>query len=107
MKAFVVLVALALSPTPGKDLAALSPKALLEEIRKDTGAVFKNDTVFYKVLAKVQSGDSEWVDLAFSLQSKADGHFSEELSLALGEALGNKPQFVFKGIRTEWDISLI
>lgn len=69
--------------------------------------LIKNWNVWDSICDKVATGDQAWLKAAVALQPGADAGASEMPDLALGEALENNPEDVFKITAKAFEISII
>jgi hypothetical protein len=84
-----------------EDLGTLSVSAAMERIKskgvsKALETFYENKKDWQAFLAGVGSGDEKWLNVAIQLKGATDAGTSEQLDLAVGEALEHSPANVFK-----------
>jgi hypothetical protein len=79
-------------------VASIGPSATLQRI-------YGNNTQWSALLSGIASGGQNWLRVANQLKRVADGGASEQLSLAVGEALEHRPANVLAIAVPEFSIS--
>lgn len=100
-----LFVLLSVLGSPGmaweEDLGSLTASAAMERIKnkgvsKALESFYENKKDWQALLAGVGSGDEKWLNVAVQLKKATDAGTSEQLYLAVGEALEHSPTNVFK-----------
>lgn len=85
------------------------PKVTEDTGQKVLASLWDDRVTWDKFISCVQSGRSAWVDAGLAIRRFSDAGASEELDLALGEALGSSPDHILakaalpdSGIELDW-----
>jgi hypothetical protein len=98
-RAFTTLAALAIWPVLVFGQSALTPEDVLERIAKNgarvtVAQIYSNPMQWRAVLTGIATGSKLWLNAAVGLRSGSDAGASNQIDLALGEALEHHPQWV-------------
>lgn len=108
--AAVCLAVLASSNAMGAE--HMTPAEVQSRIQRDGAratleAVYRDPASWRALLAAVASGRADWLMVANVLHATSDAGASEQLSLAVGEALANHPQQVLSASASEFGLAAI
>jgi hypothetical protein len=103
---------LVLSGTAAAAGVALTPEAITKSVaslgaRASLSRLYENKAKWSKLLAGIASGEPGWLDVAKRLHPVSDGGASEQLGLAVGEALEHRPANVLSLTLTEFRIEIV
>jgi hypothetical protein len=89
--------------------APLTPKSVSERIEKlgPRGAlaqIYNSESEWQELLKGIAGGTVAWLQVASRLRPASDAHASEQLELAVGEALEHHPTNVLRVAILEFDI---
>jgi hypothetical protein len=96
-----VLISLAVLPLAAFAQGAVTPEAIGSRI-SSVGAkpalaeIYADQTTWHRVIAGIASGETAWIKVSVELHRVSDAGASEQLELAVGEALGHRPLSVLK-----------
>ncbi len=88
---------------------ALTSRAISEQIRTlgagpTLQAIYDNDDKWSQLLAGIATGTKEWLCISNQLHPASDAGSSEQLGLAVGEALEHSPENVLSLAITEFGV---
>ncbi len=69
--------------------------------------LYGDHKTWHSVLQRIASGDESWLRVANALRARTDAGASEMLTLAVGEALENNPNNVFRVTLKAFEVSAI
>ena len=72
--------------------------------RATLGSLYSNQAAWGKLLANVGKGERAWLEVAEQLRRASDAGASEQLDLAIGEALVHNPEWVLKASQGGLDL---
>lgn len=97
----IISVFWACNRSPAGNALWTNPGAITSRIDKFGAKIVLSEAYYDKtgwkqVLAGISTGNPEWLKIASVLRGASEAGASEELTLALGEALGNRPLDVLR-----------
>jgi hypothetical protein len=106
------LALLLASPTTVRAESGLTPSNISEQIaaigaHQTLEAICSNQDRWSQLLAGIASGTKGWLTIAIQLYPASDAGTSEQLALAIGEALEHKPENVLSLAVDEFGIEAI
>lgn len=105
---FVVVCARGLaSGVDGSTPAEVQARIRTDGARATLGAIYGDPAAWPALLSAVASGGAEWLAVANALHAAADAGPSEQLTLAVGEALGHQPQQVLSTCPGEFGLAAL
>ena len=102
MKRITVLVCILAASFASADMTKQLTAVAVRRLIQNLGAaaalqqMYNNERSWERLLANIATGQSEWLEIANTLFLVSDAGASEQLELAVGEALEHRPQNVLR-----------
>lgn len=109
---FVALCLAAFAHGSASGADVLAPAAVLTRIQRDGAhatfeAVYRDKASWRTLLSAIATGRAEWLTVANLLHAASDASASEQLTLAVGEALAHQPRHVLSSNASEFGLAAI